>query len=85
MISSIGMMGKINGWFSYTSIHPLSFGVGSVMKKPVVINDKIKIREILNMTVLLDHDVTDGAPMARFISKLSKNIESSLGLEKYQV
>jgi pyruvate/2-oxoglutarate dehydrogenase complex dihydrolipoamide acyltransferase (E2) component len=84
MVTSIGMMGKINGWFVYTSIHPLSFGVGSVMKKPVVINDKIEIREMLNMTVLLDHDVMDGAPMARFISKLSKNIESCLGLVEYR-
>ena len=80
IITSIGMMGKINGWFIHTSVHPLSFGVGSIIKKPVVIDDEIEIREILNMTVLIDHDVMDGAPMARFVTKLSKNIESGLGL-----
>jgi pyruvate/2-oxoglutarate dehydrogenase complex dihydrolipoamide acyltransferase (E2) component len=32
------------------------------------------------MTILLDHDVIDGAPMARFIKKLSKNIENGIFL-----
>ena len=80
IITSIGMMGKINGCFIHSSVHPLSFGVGSIIKKPAVIDDEIEIREILNMTVLIDHDVMDGAPMARFVTKLSKNIESGLGL-----
>jgi len=85
LITSVGMMGKINGWFIHTSVHPISFGVGSIIKRPVVIDDKIEIREILNMTVLIDHDVMDGAPMARFITKLSKNIESGLGLTDYKI
>lgn len=84
IITSVGMMGKINGWFIPASVHPLSFGIGSIIKKPVVIKDKIEIREILNMTVLMNHDVIDGAPMARFISKLSENIESGLDLKNYQ-
>lgn len=74
--TSIGMMGKVNGWFIPTSVHPICFGMSSIVKKPVVIDDAIVIREMLNMTILLDHDVIDGAPMARFISDLVKNIES---------
>jgi len=80
MLTSIGMMGQVNGWFIFTSIHPLAFGVGSIMKKPAVHDNKIEIREILNMTVLIDHDVMDGAPMARFIAQLSHNIEKGSGL-----
>ncbi|MCU7499712.1 MAG: 2-oxo acid dehydrogenase subunit E2 [Ignavibacteria bacterium] len=78
--TSIGMFGQIKGWFIHTSIHPVSFGISSVIKKPVVINDEIRIREILNMTVLLDHDVIDGGPMVRFISDLVKAIECGRGL-----
>lgn len=78
--TSIGMFGQIKGWFIHTSIHPISFGIGSVIKKPVVINDEIKIREVLNMTVLLDHDVIDGGPMVRFINDLVKSIECGRGL-----
>ena len=80
IVTSVGMMGKVSGWFIHTSVHPLSFGVGSILKKPVVLGDRIEIRDILHMTILIDHDVMDGAPMARFITKLTKNIESAAGL-----
>lgn len=79
-VTSLGMYGKINGWFIPISIHPICFGIGSVMKKPVVKNDKIEIREILNLTVLIDHDVIDGGSMARFISALNRNIEAGIFL-----
>jgi pyruvate/2-oxoglutarate dehydrogenase complex dihydrolipoamide acyltransferase (E2) component len=75
-ITSIGMIGRINGWFIHTSVHPVSFGLGSILKKPVVIDNQIKIREILNMTILVDHDVIDGAPMVRLLNELTKYIES---------
>ena len=78
--TSVGMMGKVNGWFIPISVHPVCFGISSIIKKPVVIENKIEIREVLKMTILLDHDVIDGAPMARFISNLTKNIESGLNL-----
>ncbi|MBN8707288.1 MAG: 2-oxo acid dehydrogenase subunit E2 [Bacteroidetes bacterium] len=75
-ITSVGMIGRINGWFIPISVHPICFGIGKITKKPVVIDDNIEIREILNMSVLIDHDVVDGGLMARFISKLSDNIEN---------
>jgi len=75
-ITSVGMMGKINGWFIHKSVHPISFGVGSILKKPVVFKNEVKIREILNMTILVDHDVIDGAPMVRFLDDLTDYIES---------
>jgi len=78
--TSIGMMGKVNGWFIPTSVHPVCFGISSVIKKPVAINQNIEIREMLNLTILLDHDVMDGAPMARFIRDLSGNIENGKNL-----
>lgn len=75
-VTSVGMMGKVNGWFIHRSVHPVSFGVGSVIKKPVVINNEVKIRDILNMTVLVDHDLVDGAPMVRMLKDLTKFIEN---------
>lgn len=77
-ITSLGSAGKINGWFIHKSVHPISFGVGSVVRKPVVVDSKIEIREILNMTVLIDHDVMDGAPMVRFLNNLTKEIKVEL-------
>lgn len=76
VITSLGTIGKINGWFIHQTVHPLSFGMGSIIKKPRVIDELIKAREILNMTVLMDHDVLDGAPMVRFINDLTRDIEN---------
>ncbi len=80
ILTSIGTKRSIPGWFIHKSYHNLSFGVGSVIKKPRVIDDEIKVREILNLTILMDHDVIDGAPMARFVSHLTHLMETANGL-----
>ncbi|MBK8704144.1 MAG: 2-oxo acid dehydrogenase subunit E2 [Saprospiraceae bacterium] len=79
-ITSVGMLGKANGWFIPISVHPVCFGIGNISKKPVVVNDEIVIREMVNISILLDHDVVDGGQMARFISDLSGNIENGIAL-----
>lgn len=73
--TSVGMMGQIDGWFVHSSVHPLCFGIGSIIKKPVVKDDAVAVREILNMTVLIDHDAIDGAPMARFVQEVVRRVE----------
>ena len=78
--TSLGMIGRANGWFIPISVHPVCFGIGRITKKQIVTGEKIEIREILNVSVLLDHDVVDGAQMARFISDLSVNIENGQAL-----
>jgi pyruvate/2-oxoglutarate dehydrogenase complex dihydrolipoamide acyltransferase (E2) component len=79
-LTSIGMMGKVDGWFIPLSIHPICFGISSIVKKPAVVDDEIAIREMLKMSILIDHDVIDGANMARFISALCGNIENGIFL-----
>lgn len=73
--TSVGMIGNVNGWFVPISVHPICFGMGKITKKPQVINDQIVIREMMNMTILMDHDVVDGGMMARFISRLSEQLK----------
>jgi len=81
-ITSLGMMGRINGWFIHRSIHPISFGIGAIIEKPVVKKHEVTIREILNMTILLDHDALDGAPMVRFVNDLTECIENGHEIQK---
>ncbi len=80
VVTAVGMMGQVNGWFVQTSIHPLSFGVGSILRKPVARGDEVRVAEVLHLTVLIDHDAVDGAPMARFIASLTENVEEAAGL-----
>lgn len=80
VVTAIGMAGKINGWVIPVGIHPLCFGIGSIVKKPGVIENRIEIRDYLYMTVLVDHDIIDGAPAVRALSKLTQMIEDGFGL-----
>ncbi|MEZ7885194.1 MAG: 2-oxo acid dehydrogenase subunit E2 [Bacteroidales bacterium] len=79
-VSSVGMYGSTNGWFLHKSIHPFSVGLGSVVRKPVVIKDKIEIREIMNVTFLIDHDLIDGAPAFRLMSMFVDEIKKGSAL-----
>jgi pyruvate/2-oxoglutarate dehydrogenase complex dihydrolipoamide acyltransferase (E2) component len=45
-----------------------------------VVEGRIEPREILNLTVVFDHHVIDGAPAARFTRRLVELIESGHGL-----
>jgi pyruvate/2-oxoglutarate dehydrogenase complex dihydrolipoamide acyltransferase (E2) component len=80
IVTSVGMMGRIDGWFVHRSIHPAAFGVGSILEKPRVVAGEIRIREVLHMTILADHDVIDGGPMVRLLNELTGLIESGSGL-----
>ena len=48
--------------------------------KPGVYKGEILIREYLDMTVSIDHDVVDGAPAARFVQSLRTLLEAGYGL-----
>ena len=82
-ISAIGMFGAgQGGWGIAPTMHPLDLIVGSTAWKPAVMGGRIEPREILNLTVVFDHDVIDGAPAARFAQRLVELIESGYGLDE---
>ncbi len=82
-ITSLGMFARgQSGWGLAPVIHGLALVVGSITWKPAVVEGRIEPREILNLTVVIDHDVIDGAPAARFTHRLVELIESGYGLDK---
>jgi hypothetical protein len=80
-ITAVGMFGKgHSGWGLETTRHSLDLIVGSTSWKPAVVDGRIEPRQILNLTVVFDHHVIDGAPAARFTRRLAELIESGYGL-----
>jgi len=45
-------------------------GVNAIRKRPVVLNDEIVIREMMYLSISVDHRVVDGADAARFMNRL---------------
>jgi pyruvate dehydrogenase E2 component (dihydrolipoamide acetyltransferase) len=50
-------------------------GVGRIIKKPVVINGKLEIKNIMTLSLSYDHRIVDGAPAAQFLTKVKEKIE----------
>lgn len=81
VITSLAAGLRFPGWVVPKSMHNLVFALGSIVRKPAVLGDQVLPRDVLHLTVLLDHDVVDGAPAARFVSRLVKRLESSTPAE----
>jgi len=80
MVSNIGTVGLDTGFASLLPSSNISFVfvLGTVNKKPVVINDEIVIRRVMLMSSTLDHRVVDGShggTLFRFIKQIAKNPE----------
>ncbi len=52
-------------------------GIGRIQKQPVVIDDRIEIREQMVLSLTFDHRIVDGAPAARFLQTLRELIEGA--------
>lgn len=80
-VTTLGTLFKGRGGYAITSsAQTLSVVIGAIEEKPGVVNNKIEIREYLYATVMFNHDVVDGAPMARFLARLGDLIEEGYGL-----
>jgi len=74
-LTAVGMFGQGGGWGIPIAATPLFITLGGIVEKPGVVQGRIKIREYLSLTLTFDHDIVDGAPAARFASRLKELIE----------
>jgi pyruvate/2-oxoglutarate dehydrogenase complex dihydrolipoamide acyltransferase (E2) component len=81
LVTAVGMFGEGGGWGIPVATFPLSVTLGGIVKKPGVVDGRIEVREYLDVTVSLDHDVVDGAPAARFVQQFRALVERAEGLE----
>lgn len=89
VLTSVGMFGRGSGWGVALTGHTLSLTVGGIARKPWVVRaadgeEQVEVRDILSLTISLDHDVVDGAPAARFAARLKELIEAAAVLEERQ-
>ncbi len=80
LVTAVGMFGRGGGWGIPMPNFTLTVTVGGIEEKPGVVDGKIEIREYLDLTVSIDHDIVDGAPAARFANTFRELIESAYGL-----
>jgi pyruvate dehydrogenase E2 component (dihydrolipoamide acetyltransferase) len=77
-ISNLGMYGIKNFSAIINPPQGCIMAVGASSKRPVVINDKLEIRTIMDVTISCDHRVVDGAVGAEFLAAFKKYIEAPI-------
>lgn len=83
-LSAVGMFGKGLSW-GIPVANRTQITLGGIAEKPGVIDGHIAVREYLCMTLSMDHTIIDGAPAARFASRLKELIESGYGLAEFKI
>jgi pyruvate/2-oxoglutarate dehydrogenase complex dihydrolipoamide acyltransferase (E2) component len=77
-VTSVGMFAG-GGGFGTTPLTLMSVEVvvGGMSQRPRVVDGQVAIRDVLDLTLAIDHNVVDGAPAARFSAEFRELMESA--------
>jgi pyruvate/2-oxoglutarate dehydrogenase complex dihydrolipoamide acyltransferase (E2) component len=81
-ITSLGMFAK--NIFGYAVPFPdrtCNVALGGIQRVGWEVDGKLQPRDILSFTFLIDHNLVDGAPIARFISRVAELCGEAYGLQ----
>ena len=77
-VTSVGMFGTGGGWGIPITNYTLTVCVGGIAVKPAYVGDVLTRREFLDVTVCFNHDIVDGGPAARFVTRFKELVESGV-------
>ena len=77
-VTAVGMFAG-GGGFGLTppTMMSLEVVVGGMTQRPRVVDGQVEIRDVLDLTLVIDHNVVDGAPATRFGAELRQLIEDA--------
>ena len=79
-ITNLGMFDIENFCAIINQPETAILAVGKIMKKPVVVDDEITIRPMMNLTLSCDHRAIDGAVGAKFLQNLKEILEEPMNM-----
>jgi pyruvate/2-oxoglutarate dehydrogenase complex dihydrolipoamide acyltransferase (E2) component len=75
-VTSVGMFGSVPMWLAPLSSSTITVSVGSIAKRLIQVEGDLLEREQLCLTFTFDHEVVDGAPAARLVSRFAEIMSS---------
>ncbi len=78
-ITNVGVFGGTFGLPIINQPQAAIMGIGTITKRPVVIDDAIAIRPIVYLSLSYDHRIIDGADAARFLTVVKRELEKPGG------
>ena len=77
-VTAVGMFAGGGGFaIAPLTLMSLQIVIGGLSARPRVVGGQIAVRDVLDLTVTIDHNVVDGAPAARFGARLRQLIEDA--------
>lgn len=77
-ITNYGATGTLYGLPVIKPPEAAILGVGTITKKPVVIDGEIVVRDILTLTLCFDHRIVDGGDAGRFMNDIKRLLKQPL-------
>jgi len=74
-ITNVGVFGGLVGLPIINQPQAAIMGIGTIVKRAVVIDDAIAIRPIVHISLSYDHRIIDGADAARFLTVVKRELE----------
>lgn len=75
-VNNTGSFGSILSYPIINYPQAANFTFEAIVKRPVVINDMIAVRSMVNLCLSLDHRILDGVVCGRFLQRVKENLES---------
>lgn len=79
-ITNLGMFDIENFCAIINQPETAILAVGKIIKKPVVVDDEITIRPMMNLTLSCDHRAIDGAVGAKFLQNVKQILEEPMNM-----
>lgn len=84
-VSAIGMFAGGGGFaIAPSTLASLTIVIGGTDTRPRAVHDHIELRDVLDITITIDHNIIDGAPATRFGADLRRLIETAAVLAPTQ-
>ncbi|MGF7058202.1 dihydrolipoamide acetyltransferase family protein [Brassicibacter mesophilus] len=77
-ITNYGALGSTYGVPVIKYPESAILGIGKIAKKPVVVDDEIVIRDMMPVSLSIDHRIIDGADAGRFLIKLKEYLSNPM-------
>jgi pyruvate/2-oxoglutarate dehydrogenase complex dihydrolipoamide acyltransferase (E2) component len=81
-VTAVGMFADGGGFaIAPPTLASLVVVVGGLSKRPCAIEGRVAVRDVLDLTVTVDHNVIDGAPATRFAADLRRTLSTAAVLD----
>jgi pyruvate/2-oxoglutarate dehydrogenase complex dihydrolipoamide acyltransferase (E2) component len=78
-LTNPGIFGGLRGTPILNQPQVAILGLGAITQRPLVINDAIAIRPIMNVSLTFDHRATDGMVAFRYLARLRQLLQEEEG------